>query len=649
MNDQDIAITYWGVLIGINAYPDRPLKGCMQDVQNIKKYLEGKLESVHMDMFTATKGACLEISSLIGDPTTWPTYYNVTTAFEKITTQAKAGDVVYIHYSGHGTRSAGGSEFSNTSTGDLAVVLLNSGKENDVRYLWGPRLAVSLKAMVDKGLKVTLVLDCCFSGSVYRSDDPGIRFLPYDPDIDLKFRSEVVNSADNGTGGPISRDASMLPNWLINPNGYAILAACGPQEVARERKFDGQICGVLSYFLLTTLRECGGPTMNHKDIYRHLTAKFRTLGPQQNPVLYGNASQSFFAHKILEINATAIPIIEKQDSSLELQAGQAHGICDGDKVSLHLLNSSETNSDSGGCLVLAKVTQTRAFTSGLQLLDTVPIHGQTGWIAKPLTKLSLRRFPIQLGSSLPNRDEWLIALGGGTLGVHTDIDKYPFSFHVVLNSNKEYEILDESGQKVLNLPSMQQGHTDINHIRDILEHLANFKLVRELAGKVGDPFRESFSVQIISRNGDIFSPGQLVEAKQDERAKFTFELHFENKGNYDLYFYIYDMGPLWQVENILRGSYMVIPSRNIAKRFTGVLKQKMKMLVPPEIIEKGYLQCEDIIKVFVTSQPTSFDLLELPKLGKSIKRKETSRKGRDGSCSSEDWAALNFIIRTSLN
>jgi Caspase domain len=79
----------------------------------------------------------------IGDPTTWPTYYNVTTAFEKITTQAKAGDVVYIHYSGHGTRGAAGSEFSNTSTGDLAVVLLNSGKENDVRYLWGPRLAVS--------------------------------------------------------------------------------------------------------------------------------------------------------------------------------------------------------------------------------------------------------------------------------------------------------------------------------------------------------------------------------------------------------------------------------------------------------------------------------------------------------------------------
>ena len=108
--------------------------------------------------------------------------------------------------------------------------------------------------MVDKGLKVTLILDCCFSGSVYRRDDPGIRFLPYDPDIDLKFRSDVVNSADNGTGGSVSRDVSMLPNWLINPNGYAILAVCGPQEVARERKFDGQICGMLSYFLLATLR-----------------------------------------------------------------------------------------------------------------------------------------------------------------------------------------------------------------------------------------------------------------------------------------------------------------------------------------------------------------------------------------------------------
>jgi hypothetical protein len=71
-------------------------------------------------------------------------------------------------------------------------------------------------------------------------------------------------------------------------------------------------------------------------------------------------------------------------------------------------------------------------------------------------------------------------------------------------------------------------------------------------------------------------------------------------------------------------------------------------MVPAEVRKKGYRQCEDIIKVFITSQPTSFDSLELPKLGESVKRNATSRARREEGDSSEEWAALNFPIRTSV-
>src|SRR2546430_12157532 len=103
-------------------------------------------------MFTATESADPESSSPTEDPMFWPTYHNVTSALEKITSLGKTGDFIYIHYSGHGTRVEPSSEFSNKSTGDLALVLLNGGKENNVRYLWGPRLAFSLKAIVEMGL-----------------------------------------------------------------------------------------------------------------------------------------------------------------------------------------------------------------------------------------------------------------------------------------------------------------------------------------------------------------------------------------------------------------------------------------------------------------------------------------------------------------
>jgi hypothetical protein len=68
---------------------------------------------------------------------------------------------------------------------------------------------------------------------------------------------------------------------------------------------------------------------------------------------------------------------------------------------------------------------------------------------------------------------------------------------------------------------------------------------------------------------------------------------------------------------------------------------------PSEMRANGYHQCEDIIKVFVTSQPTSLDILELPKLGKPIERGTGSRTGREDSHSREDWAVLHFIIHTT--
>jgi hypothetical protein len=178
-----------------------------------------------------------------------------------------------------------------------------------------------------------------------------------------------------------------------------------------------------------------------------------------------------------------------------------------------------------------------------------------------------------------------------------------------------------------------------------MEHLARFRLVRDLANNVlEDPFRESFDVHIVHHEKP-FRPECLVEMEHDDRL----ELIVENKGDKELYLYVYNLGSCWQIENILRGSYDVIPAKQNDRAFTGLLTKKLKMMVPPEMRDKGHRQCKDLIKVFVTSQPTSFDLLELPKLGEPVNKNTTSRTGRDGgSHSSEDWATVNFPICTSL-
>jgi hypothetical protein len=98
MSSQGNVVTHYALLIGIDAYPELSLDSCVRDFQNITNYLRGVLNSVHIQVLTATKSADSESRSPTEEPSLWPTYQNVTSAFEKITVQAIAGDFVYIRY-----------------------------------------------------------------------------------------------------------------------------------------------------------------------------------------------------------------------------------------------------------------------------------------------------------------------------------------------------------------------------------------------------------------------------------------------------------------------------------------------------------------------------------------------------------------------
>ena len=266
---------------------------------------------------------------------------------------AKDGDFVYVHFSGHGTMreplkdasnlSIKGmapvpSKFSNPSTGDAALAILEVTTEIKPRYLRGEELASLIKMMVNKGLVVTLVLDCCFSGSVIR-DDSSIRYLKYDPKVDAAYPPASWVSTEGGATRTVYRNASMRSNWLIDPDRYTILTACGPSETTEDLvDCKGQRHGPLSYFLLRAFAKLGYVGGQQRHIYSHLCARFRETRDQrkneQNPMTYGNKNLGFFGPVGPDHNPTPIPIIKLADNSLQLEAGHAHGICNGDQFSV---------------------------------------------------------------------------------------------------------------------------------------------------------------------------------------------------------------------------------------------------------------------------------------------------------------------------
>lgn len=660
MEQAEIASRYV-ILIGINVYRenDKVLKGCVRDVQEIKTYIEATLNPIHIRIFTASPTEKESSPPLAEEPRLWPTYDNIVSSLKQIKSSARPNDLLYIHFSGHGTTIP--------SSGDLALPLLVVTENIGLRYLRGLELAHIIKEMAEKGLIVTLVLDCCFSGSVARKDSR-VRYLDYDPDVDAAYplNPNLGLGIEAGATPSAYRNASMRPNWLVNPDQYIILTACGPTETAQEIILNGQNHGLLSYTLLRTFKKLGGVGGKQQHIYHHLCAKFKEAQDKrrykQNPMFYGEKSLCFFGRDNPEEYVAPIPIIKKRDGGIQLEAGQAHGICDGDRFVINPIKLETNYPTLNPNSVITIVTHTRDLTADMEIIERSSPYFETGWLATPVTRLSLRQFPIRLELSLPYRDEWTIALRE-----QQSLDIYdgnstkhgcPFSFYVAMESDNEYQVRDEVNQQIVHIPVITTDQEAARYVLDIVKHLARFKLVKNLANtslaNPDHPFTNSFTIQLIDRAGKRYHPGCLrkgwlhqgclhpecvIEIQDGDWLEMVVENTRESGGG-NLYLHIYNMGSCWEIENILEGNHAAISSTK------GEWREKIEMTLPDEIKKRGQSQCEDIIKVFLTAKSTSFTSLELPGLATPANWDKSfgTREGGVESLS-DDWAAFNFRIR----
>ena len=258
-----IAVDYYvpGAKDGLS-YPI--LKGSVRDVKGVEGFLKGTMKVPDAQIIKLT-------SSQPGDPPeTLPSYENIITAFRAVTSRAAKGDQVYIHYSGHGgrTKPTAYPDRKGPDAHDESLVPYNIS-DPSARHLRDLELGTLLQEMVNKGLYVTLVLDCCHSGGATRA-----------PSNDVAARGvEFENNTERPAGDPslapkqMTRNVSLGQGVLLEPKGYTLLAACRPQELAHEAAFDGgERHGVLTYFLLDALQKIG-PGVTYKMVHELLLAR----------------------------------------------------------------------------------------------------------------------------------------------------------------------------------------------------------------------------------------------------------------------------------------------------------------------------------------------------------------------------------------
>ena len=238
------------LLVGINNYVKQPLEGCLNDLDLQRHLLIHRFGFNPKDIYIlsnekATRGGIL-------------------TAFEEyLIKQAKPGDVVVYHYSGHGSQildphpivvEPGKSEgLAGTFVpvdGNLPDDYPNMGGE--VTDITGHTLFLLMSAL--KTENVTAVLDSCFSGGAtrevkVRSRDGGNKILV--SDTEKTYQEEWLSRLN------LSPE-EFVAGYRKGVAKGVVLAATAPDQLAREENINSFKCGLFTYLLTHFLWQSDG-------------------------------------------------------------------------------------------------------------------------------------------------------------------------------------------------------------------------------------------------------------------------------------------------------------------------------------------------------------------------------------------------------
>jgi len=142
------------LLIGINYVgTSSELRGCQNDVLNMKKYI--------MDVHAFSEDN-IDILMDDGDHTD-PTKSNIIDAFKKLVDTSEPGDVVYVHFSGHGGFRMDDDKDEEKDGFDETISPVDY---STVGHIVDDDILTSLVVPMAKDVFVTCVMDCCHSGTV---------------------------------------------------------------------------------------------------------------------------------------------------------------------------------------------------------------------------------------------------------------------------------------------------------------------------------------------------------------------------------------------------------------------------------------------------------------------------------------------------
>lgn len=224
------------LLIGINYFgTDAELKGCHDDVDNMQEYLK----KCGFTQFTVLKDRKDDRAHKLPD---CPTRDNIIAAMKQLMVGVVTGDVLYVHYSGHGshlaikTKALDWIDPSDTKDGQdecICPVDFDYSKP-DNGFIRDNELNALLVAPLPAGAKLRVCFDSCHSGSAldlpYMWAPGATRGL----DEPLEYRLKVVRESK------LERDV-------------VFISGCRDNQTSADASFNGIAQGAMTWALLQSI------------------------------------------------------------------------------------------------------------------------------------------------------------------------------------------------------------------------------------------------------------------------------------------------------------------------------------------------------------------------------------------------------------
>ena len=304
------------LLIGINDYQHvKKLRGCLNDVAEIK----GQLIKFGFQSQSMT--------TLQDSQATRP---GILAAFDQLVQDTGKDDIVVIYYSGHGSSMRAARDDEPDSFNETLVTVESSHQDGGTNTdILDDEILDVIERLAVKTAYITLIFDCCYSGSVARNiGHEGARWAA----PDLRSLSQLQTAGYQGPRTQSRVGSRGRGGLLPVDDKYVLISASLDGEKAQEKRFNGVRRGVLTHMLCFQMEHATAHS-TYLDVFERAALQVTLYSPTQHPQLEGKYHRKLFG--MTELPPVKYDLVEEPKPDLvpmtvRINSGTIHGTAVGD-------------------------------------------------------------------------------------------------------------------------------------------------------------------------------------------------------------------------------------------------------------------------------------------------------------------------------